>query len=96
MMPAPLKLPLVSVERTGSLKILKRKALSKLIIILKIKMADPDALLLRKRIVADKTRNFAVASGTRNNTGTKSQLYYPRTNKKDCDSNSLDSDSGIC
>ena len=39
-------------------------------------------MTIAKRIVEDKTRNFAVASGTRTNTGSKLQKYFPRVNKK--------------
>jgi hypothetical protein len=39
-------------------------------------------IVLARRIVPDKTRNFAVAAGTRTNTGADRQRYFPRTNKK--------------
>ena len=38
--------------------------------------------MIAKRIVQDKTRNFAVASGTRTNTGAVRQRYTKRENKK--------------
>ena len=40
-------------------------------------------MVIAKKIVQDKTRNFAAASGTRGDqSGAKKQLYYPRINKK--------------
>ena len=40
-------------------------------------------MVIAKKIVQDKTRNFAAASGTRGDlAGAKKQLYYPRINKK--------------
>jgi hypothetical protein len=77
-----LKLPLVSIERTGLVKDPQKKGSFQAHYYSKNKNGRSGRFVLARRIVADKTRNFAVASGTRNNTGTKSQLYYPRTNKK--------------
>ena len=77
-----LKLPLVSVERTNIVKDPQKKGSFQAHYYSKRKNGRSGRFVIAKRIVPDKTRNFAVASGTRNNTGTKSQLYYPRKNRK--------------
>jgi hypothetical protein len=77
-----LKLPLVSIERTGLVKDPQKKGSFQAHYYSKNKNGRSGRFVLARRIVPDKTRNFAVASGTRNNTGAKDQLYYPRVNKK--------------
>ena len=39
-------------------------------------------MVIAKKIKQDKTRNFAVAAGTRTTTGGKLQEYFPRINKQ--------------
>lgn len=77
-----LKLPLISVERTMITKDPSRKGSFQANLFSKNKNGRSGRIVIAKRIVQDKTRNFAVASGTRSNIGTKKQLYYPRPNKK--------------
>ena len=77
-----LKLPLISVQRSGITKDPARKGAYQA-----QKYSDnyngrTGRLTIAKRIVQDKTRNFAVASGTRNNAGGKLQQNFPRINKK--------------
>ena len=77
-----LKLPLVSVERTGVVKDPQKKGSFQAHYYSKNKNGRSGRFVIAKRIVEDKTRNFAVASGTRTNTQDTRQLYYPRVNKK--------------
>ena len=77
-----LKLPLISVERTGITKDPNNKGSFQAQIYSKRKNGRSGRFVVAKRIVPDKTRNFAVASGARTNTGAKRQLYYPRKNAK--------------
>ena len=39
-------------------------------------------MIIAQKIVADKTQNFAIASGARSTINVKRQRYYPRSNKK--------------
>ena len=77
-----LKLPLIAVERTNIVKDPARKGAYQA----QTYSADGNGrtgrLVVARKIVQDKTRNFAVASGTRTNTGGVLQRYYPRINKK--------------
>jgi hypothetical protein len=77
-----LKLPLISVQRSAITKDPNKKGSYQA-----QKYSDKyngrtGRLTIAKRIVQDKTRNFAVASGTRTNTGGKLQQNFPRINKK--------------
>ena len=88
-----LKLPLISIERTNINKDPSKKgSFQANIMSLNRPVLDVSAgkgngragrIVIAKRIVEDKTRNFAVASGvrTRTNSGGR-QRYYPRKNHK--------------
>ena len=79
-----LRLPLISVERTGITKDANRKGTFQAHTYSKDKNGRTGRMVIAKRIVQDKTRNFAVVGNTRkeNNTSGKEQKYYPRVNKK--------------
>lgn len=77
-----LKLPLISIQRTGITKDPARKGSYQAHIYSDKQNGRSGRMTLARRIVKDKTRNFAVASGTRNNTGSKLQKHFPRINKK--------------
>lgn len=77
-----LKLPLMSVQRTGITKDPNRKGAYQAHIYSDKRNGRAGRLTLARRIVKDKTRNFAVASGTRTNTTAALQRHYPRINKK--------------
>lgn len=77
-----LKLPLISLERTGITKDPARKGSFQANLYSKNKNGRSGRYILAKRIVQDKTRNFAVAAGTRTNTDAARQRNYPRINKK--------------
>ena len=77
-----LKLPLVSLERTSITKDPDRKGAFQAQIYSKNKNGRTGRFVIAKRVVKDKTRNYAVASGTRTNTNAKQQRFYPRVNKK--------------
>ncbi len=77
-----LKLPLVSVERTGITKDPNRKGGFQAHIYSKDKNGRSGRMVVARQIVADKTQNFAIASGTRTTFSHKKQKYYPRANKK--------------
>ena len=77
-----LKLPLISIQRTGITKDPARKGAFQAHLYSDRYDGRTGRLVLAKRIVQDKTRNFAVASGTRTNTGAKRQKNFPRVNKK--------------
>jgi len=79
-----LKLPLISIERTGITKDPARKGSFQAHLYSEDKDGRSGRLVIAKKIVQDKTRNFAAAAGTRGeaDTGGKQQLYYPRVNKK--------------
>lgn len=77
-----LKLPLISVERTGIVKDPAKKGSFQAQLFSDNFNGRSGRMIIAKRILADKTRNFAVASGTRNNTGVTDQEWYPRKNKK--------------
>tara|TARA_Y100000114_G_C11735384_1_gene315851 strand:+ start:371 stop:1252 length:882 start_codon:yes stop_codon:yes gene_type:complete len=77
-----LKLPLISIQRTGITKDPARKGAFQAQLYSNRYDGRTGRLVLAKRIVQDKTRNFAVASGTRTNTGAKRQKNFPRVNKK--------------
>jgi hypothetical protein len=77
-----LKLPLISIERTGITKDPTRKGGFQAHIYSSEKDGRSGRMVIAKKIKEDKTRNFAVANTTRNNLGTKKQLNSPRVNKK--------------
>lgn len=77
-----LKLPLISIQRTGITKDPARKGSYQAHIYSSKQNGRTGRMTLARRIVKDKTRNFAVASGTRNSTGAKLQKHFPRINKK--------------
>jgi len=77
-----LKLPLVSVERAGITKDPERKGGFQAQVYSDNKDGRTGRWIIARKIVQDKTRNFAVASGTRTNTLAARQRYYPRINKK--------------
>ena len=77
-----LKLPLISIQRTGITKDPARKGAYQAHTYSDKRNGRTGRLTLARRIVKDKTRNFAVASGTRTNTGAALQKHFPRINKK--------------
>ena len=79
-----LKLPLISIERTGITKDPTRKGSFQAHYYSKEKNGRSGRMVIAKRIVEDKTRNFAVVSNTRRNnyTSGKHQRHFPRVNKK--------------
>ena len=77
-----LVLPLISVERTGITKDPSRKGTFQAHLYSQDKNGRSGRFIIARRIVQDKTRNFAVATGTRNNVGQKLQRHFPRINKK--------------
>jgi len=77
-----LKLPLISIERTNITKDPARKGSFQANLYSVEKNGSPGRIVIAKRIVTDKTRNFAVTSGTRTNSGGTRQRYYPRKNHK--------------
>ena len=79
-----LKLPLLSVERTGVTKDPSKKGSFQAHYYSKDKNGRSGRWVIAKRLVEDKTRNFAVATATRGaqETGGTKQRYYPRVNKK--------------
>ena len=77
-----LKLPLISIERTNITKDPAKKGSFQAHLYSVEKDGRPGRIVIAKRIVQDKTRNFAVASGTRTNTGAVRQRYTKRENKK--------------
>jgi len=77
-----LTLPLISIERTNMTKDPAKKGSFQAHLFSDKKNGRAGRMTIAKRIVPDKTRNFAVASGTRNNVGVTSQPWYPRVNRK--------------
>jgi len=78
-----LKLPLLSVERTGITKDPARKGAYQAQIYSSNNDGRTGRMVIAKRIVEDKTRNFAVAASMRMlPKNVVRQKYYPRTNKK--------------
>ena len=82
-----LKLPLISVERTAVVKDPQKKGSFQAHYYSKNKNGRSGRFIIAKRIVPDKTRNFAIASGVRergrsNPPESKRQLFYPRKNHK--------------
>tara|TARA_R110002110_G_scaffold71683_1_gene191295 strand:+ start:737 stop:1615 length:879 start_codon:yes stop_codon:yes gene_type:complete len=78
-----LKLPLVSIERTGIVKDPMNKGGYQAHTYSNKKNGRTGRMVIAKRIKQDKTRNFAVASGTRTGkTGGVLQQNFPRINNK--------------
>ncbi|MAG25194.1 hypothetical protein CMI47_06405 [Candidatus Pacearchaeota archaeon] len=79
-----LKLPLISIERTGVIKDPARKGSFQAQIYSNNKNGRTGRWVIARRIVEDKTRNFAVAGNTRQAAYTSGsfQQYSPRVNKK--------------
>jgi len=79
-----LKLPLVSVERTGITKDPTRKGgfQAHTYSTNANEKGRSGRLVIAKKIVPEKTQNFAIASGARSTIGVSKQKYYPRVNKK--------------
>ena len=74
-------LPVVSIERTAITKDPERKGSYQAHIFEAGQKGRTGRMVIARKIKQDKTRNFAVADGTRSNTGVL-QNYYPRINKK--------------
>ena len=77
-----LKLPIIGVERTGITKDPAKRGVFQANYYSKDKNGRSGRFVLAKRIVPDKTRNFATVGNTRKNLEVKRQPYYPRKNKK--------------
>ena len=77
-----LKLPLISVERTGIIKDPARKGAFQAQLYSTDQNGRTGRMVIAQKIVPEKTQNFAIASGTRSTIGVKKQKYYPRVNKK--------------
>jgi len=80
-----LKLPLMSIERTAITKDpAKKGSFQAHYYDSKMKNGRSGRWVIAKRIVEDKTNNFAIASATRGEqeSGATKQRYYPRVNKK--------------
>jgi hypothetical protein len=75
-------LPVVTIERTGITKDPTRKGGFQAHTFSSDKNGRAGRLVIAKRIKQDKTRNFAVASGTRTNTSGTRQKFFPRANHK--------------
>jgi len=79
-----IKLPIVSVERTGITKDPNRKGGFQAQIYSNKKNGRTGRMVIARKIVQDKTRNYAVVGNTRlaNYTSGKAQKNMPRVNKK--------------
>jgi len=78
-----LRLPLISIERTTITKDPARRGSFQANLYSEDKNGRSGRLVIARKLVQDKTRNFAVAPATRDDeTGGVKQLYYPRVNKK--------------
>ena len=75
-------LPVISIERTGIVKDPDRKGGFQAQIFSDKKDGRTGRLVIAKKIKQDKTRNFAVATGTRSTTEGVLQKYFPRINKQ--------------
>ena len=75
-------LPAISIERTGITKDPARKGGFQAQLYSQKNNGRTGRMVIAKRIKQDKTRNFAVATGTRTNNGGVLQDYYPRINKQ--------------
>ena len=77
-----LKLPLISIERVNITKDPAKKGSFQANLYSVEKNGRPGRIVIAKRIVQDKTRNFAAAAGSRTNAGSNKQKYSPRKNRK--------------
>ena len=77
-----LKMPLISIERVNMIKDPERKGGFQAHLYSDDKNGRTGRWVIARKIVQDKTRNFAVASGTRTNTEIAEQRNTPRINKK--------------
>ena len=75
-------LPVVSIERTGITKDPSQKGSFQANLFSNDGDARTGRMVIAKRIKQDKTRNFAVAAGTRGKTRGKIQQNYPRINHR--------------
>lgn len=75
-------LPVVSIERTGIVKDPAMKGSFQAHLFSNDGDGRSGRMIIAKRVKQDKTRNFAVASGTRNKSNGVNQRYYPRVNHK--------------
>jgi len=76
------KLPILSLERTGIVKDPARKGGFQAQVYSDKHDGRTGRMVLARKIVEDKTRNFAVAAGTRTNTSGSLQQWSPRVNKR--------------
>jgi hypothetical protein len=76
-----LKMPLISIERTGIVKDPSKKGSFQAQVYSDDKNGRTGRMIIAKKIKQDKTRNFAAASGTRN-PSQNLQKNFPRINKK--------------
>ena len=78
-----LKLPLISIERAAVTKDPARRGSFQANLYSEANDGRSGRLVIARKIVQDKTRNFATAVATRDlETGGTKQLYYPRVNKR--------------
>jgi len=78
-----LKLPLITVERTGVVKDPGQKGSFQANLYSNKRNGRSGRMVIAKQIVQDKTRNFAAVPAMRDRlTGGTEQLYFPRVNKK--------------
>ena len=77
-----LKLPIVSITRTSIAKDPTRKGSFQANLYSHNKDGRTGRIVIAKKIVQDKTRNFAVAASMRKIVGEPGQAYYPRVNSK--------------
>jgi hypothetical protein len=77
-----LKLPIVSITRTSIAKDPTRKGSFQANLYSHNKDGRTGRIVIAKKIVQDKTRNFAVAASMRKIVGGIGQSYYPRVNRK--------------
>jgi hypothetical protein len=75
-------LPVIGIERTSIVKDPDRKGSFQAHTFSPDQKGRSGRMVIAKRIKQDKTRNFAVAAGTRTTTGGKLQEYFPRVNKQ--------------
>ena len=75
-------LPVVSIERTGIVKDPAHKGSFQANLYSHNKDGRTGRIVIAKKIVQDKTRNFAVAASMRKIVGEPGQSYYPRVNRK--------------
>jgi hypothetical protein len=74
--------PVVSIERTGIVKDPAQKGSFQANTFSKDHNGRSGRMVIARKIKQDKTRNFAVATGTRTNNGGVLQDYFPRINKQ--------------